>query len=463
MAITQSGAAITDIQMARVSSWSLTRILDTNRNVPFSARAKHATIEAKFFYGWVIVGVGFLAHIASAFSISSTLSVFLKPLSQDLGISRGVFSLIRSGEILIGAAAAPLVGALLDRHGGRWLIAAGGLISGAGFLLLGQARDFWQFAFVRWLLISPGDTLMGSMVVNVSISQWFVRMRGRALALAGMGHGLAKVCMPVLAASLIVYTGWRGAWMVFGVVTLLLVVGPSLLFMCRRPEDMGLLPDGKWHARVQSAVGDSEAGSVKAQPSVVEDVPWSRREALRTPAFWLIVITFGVAHVGVTGLNLHVFSFVSDQGHPAMVAALVMSIIAVMQFSTPMVWGLLAERTNVGKLIMAKFIIQGVGILLALSDPGIFSLYSGFFLYGIGMGGTAILAEMIWANYFGRISLGRIRGMGSLITSAFSAGGPPFFGLLFDATQSYSLSFSIFIGMLFASAFLSLFLSPPNR
>ena len=155
------------------------------------------------YYGWVIVAVGFLAHIASAFSISSTLSVFLKPLSQDLGISRGVFSLIRSGEILIGAAAAPVVGTLLDRHGGRWLMAAGGLVSGVGFLLLGQAQDFWQFAIVRWLLISPGDSLMGSMVVNVSISQWFVRMRGRALALAGMGHGLAKVCMPVAAASLI--------------------------------------------------------------------------------------------------------------------------------------------------------------------------------------------------------------------------------------------------------------------
>src|SRR5213593_491194 len=196
------------------------------------------------YYGWVIVIVGFLAHIASAFSISSTLSVFLKPLSADLGISRGVFSLIRSGEILIGAAAAPLVGTLLDRHGGRWLMAAGGLISGAGFLLLGQTRDFSQFLFFRWLLVSPGDSLMGSMVVNVSISRWFVRMRGRALALAGMGHGLAKVGMPLLAASLILHTGWRGAWAVFGLVTLGLVVGPALLFMRRRPEDMGLLPDG---------------------------------------------------------------------------------------------------------------------------------------------------------------------------------------------------------------------------
>ena len=428
------------------------------------ASTREQTIEQeKFFYGWVIVAVGFLAHIASAFSISSTLSVFLKPLSQDLGLSRGIFSLIRSGEILIGAAAAPAIGSLLDRHGGKWLMAGGGLVSGAGFLLLGQTRDFWQFALLRWLLISPGDALMGSMVVNVSISKWFVRMRGRALALAGMGHGLAKVCMPLAAASLIIYTGWRGAWVVFGIVTLALVVGPSLLFMRRRPEDMGLLPDGSSSEQREMPASERKTRSAKARPSLTADVAWSRRETLGTSAFWLIVITFGVSHVGVTGLNLHVFSFVSDQGHPAMVAALVMSIIAIMQFSTPMIWGLLAERVNVARLIMVKFLTQAVGISLALSDPGLLSLYAGFFLYGIGMGGTAILAELIWANYFGRISLGKIRGMGSLITSIFSAGGPPFFGLLFDATQSYRLSFSIFIGMLLASAGLSVLLRPPKK
>ena len=390
------------------------------------------------------------------------MSVFLKPLSSDLGISRGVFSLIRSGEIIISSAAAPLVGSLLDRHGGKWLMAVGGVISGAGFIFLGQARDFWQFLLVRWLFVSPGDALMGQMVVNVSISRWFVRMRGRALALAGMGHGLAKVGMPLVAASLIVSLGWRTTWAIFGLLTLLLVVGPAFL-MRRRPEDMGLKPDGSGGDQDKATTPAKKAGSARARISALTEVPWSRGEALHTPAFWLIVTTFGVASVGVTGLNLHVFSFVSDQGHSTMVAALVMSIIAVMQLSTPMVWGLLAERMEIGRLIMAKFLIQAAGLLWALSDPGIVSLYGGFFLYGIGMGGTSILSEMIWANYFGRVSLGKIRGMGALLTHVFGAGGPPFFGLLFDATQSYQLSFSIFIAMLFASAGLSLFLRPPQK
>ena len=429
----------------------------------FINQAEPASNEAKFFYGWTIVAVGFLAHIASAFSISSTLSVFLKPLSSDLGVSRGVFSLIRTGEVLIGALAAPLVGTLLDRHGGRWLMASGGIVMGVGLLLLGQARDFWQFLLARWIVVSPGDALMGQLVVNVTISRWFVRMRGRALAFAGMGHGLAKVGMPLLAASLILHMGWRGAWIVFGLLTLVLVVGPALLFMRRRPEDMGLMPDGRSPTDPEQHADARSTGSEKARASSMDEIAWSRREALRTPAFWLIVTTFGVAHVGVSGLNLHVFSFVSDQGHPAMVAALVMSTIAFMQFSTPIVWGLLAERQDIGRLIMAKFLIQAAGISWALSDPGLISLYGGFFLYGTGMGGTSILAELIWANYFGRISLGKIRGLGSLLTHAFSAGGPPFFGFLFDATQSYRLSFSIFIGLLFASAVLSLFLHPPRK
>jgi len=426
-----------------------------------SPLVKQPAKRKSIYYGWVIVIVGFLAHIASAFSISSTLSVFLKPLSADLGISRGTFSLIRSGEILIGAAAAPVVGTLMDRFGGRWLMAAGGLISGAGFICLGQARDFIQFMLVRWLLISPGDSLMGSMVINVSIARWFVRMRGRALAIAGMGHGLAKVCMPVMAATLMIYVGWRGSWVVFGVFALLLVVVPAVLFMRRSPEEMGLLPDGGL-VEVREAVARPQKRRY-AKRTGADNVEWGRREALRTPVFWLIASTFGVAQIGVTGLNLHVFSYVTDLGHPTLVAASVMSIIAVMQFSTPIVWGMLADRMDNGILNMAKCALQGAGLLLALSLPGMAPLYAGFFIYGIGMGGTAILAETIWADFFGRISLGKIRGMGSLVTNLFSAGGPPFFGLLFDYTESYYLSFSIFIGMLFTSAVLSLCLRPPTK
>ncbi|MEK7782353.1 MAG: MFS transporter, partial [Candidatus Binatota bacterium] len=170
--------------------------------------------------------------------------VFLKPLTEDLGVSRGVFSLLRSGESLIGAGLAPMVGSLVDRQGGRLLMTFGALVVGAGFIVLSQVDEFWQFAIVRWSLVSVGDAFMGSMVINVTLARWFIRRRGRAFALSSMGIGFGKVGMPIFAASLLVWLGWRLTWAAFGLLTLALVVGPALTYMRRRPEDMGLHPDG---------------------------------------------------------------------------------------------------------------------------------------------------------------------------------------------------------------------------
>jgi len=198
------------------------------------------------------------------------------------------------------------------------------------------------------------------------------------------------------------------------------------------------------------------------EPIIDQDLVWARGEAMRTQAFWLLVITFGIASVGVTGLNLHVFSYVTDLGHPPMIAATVMSVIASMQLASPLAWGLLAERIEV-RVAAMRFVIQAVGLGLAISTENLFCLYAGFFLYGIGLGGNMVLPEILWANYFGRRSLGRVRGLGLLISQALAAAGPPFFGFLFDLTHGYGLSFAIFGCALITSAFLSLMLRPPQK
>ena len=415
--------------------------------------------KRKFFYGWYIVGTGFLTNIASAFALASTLSIFLKPLTAELGISRGVFSLLRSGEGIIGALSAPFVGTLVDRHGGRWLIAIGTAIVAAGYFVLGHVDTFTQFALVRLSLVTLGDAMMGSMVVNIVIAQWFLRRRGRAFAISSMGVGFAKVCMPIVAASLIVWFGWRQTWVIFGLVTLVLGVVPALLFIRRSPEEMGLLPDGS-EEPVASRVKQNRAAT---DATTNQDLEWTRGEAMRTRTFWLLVITFGIASVGVTGLNLHVYPYVTDLGHPPLVAATVMSVIASMQLFSPLAWGFFAERVDVRIAAMLRFVIQGIGLGLAMLTPSLFCLYAGFFLYGIGLGGNMVLPEVLWANYFGRRSLGKVRGLGLLISQVMAAAGPPFFGFLFDITNGYGLSFAIFGCALFTSAVLSLMLRPPTK
>jgi MFS family permease len=420
------------------------------------------TGNRKFFYGWYIVGAGFFANVASAFALASTLSIFLKPLTADLAVSRGVFSLLRSGEGLIGAGVAPLVGQLVDRYGGRWLLAIGAVIVGVGYLLLGRVESFTQFVVVRLSFVTLGDALMGSMVVNIVIAQWFLRRRGRALAFSSMGIGFAKVCMPIVAASLIVWLGWRQTWMVFGLVAVVLGVGPVLAIIRRSPEEMGLFPDG---IREPIASDETVVRPKKPAPDQLADqnLVWTRGEAMRTQTFWLLVITFGIASMGVTGLNLHVYPYVTDLGHPPVIAATVMSVIASMQLASPLPWGLLAERMDIRVAATLRFVIQGIGLGLAISATNLFCLYAGFFLYGIGLGGNMVLPEILWANYFGRRSLGTVRGLGILISQALAAVGPPFFGFLFDLTHGYGLSFAIFGFALITSAFLSLMLRPPQK
>ena len=428
-----------------------------------ATRSEHRVKRSGIFYGWYIVGVGFLANVASSFALASTLSIFLKPLTAELGVSRGVFSLLRSGEGIIAACLAPLVGTLVDRYGGRWLMVSGAAIAGIGFLFLGYIDSFVQFTAIRLTLVTFGDVAMGYMVVNVVVAQWFVRMRGRAFAFTSMGVGFAKVCMPILAAWLLVSLGWRQTWMVFGVLTMALLVLPALLVVRRTPEDMGLRPDGAVEP-IAEADGFASGKKTGHEFSVQDpETLWTRAEAARTSAFWLLVVTFGISSVGVTGLNLHVYPYVTDIGHSPVVAATVMSVIASMQLASPLVWGFVAERIDPRIAAMLRFVVQGIGLALAISTSSLICLYAGFFLYGIGLGGNMVLPDLLWANYFGRRSLGKIRGLGLFISHMLAALGPPFFGFLFDITGGYGLSFAIFGGVLATSAVLSLMLRPPRK
>ncbi len=416
--------------------------------------------DRKFFYGWYIVGVGFLAHVACAFHMSSTLSVFLKPLTEDLGVSRGLFSLLRSGEILIGAAMAPLVGPLVDRFGGRWLMVGGALSAGLGFLLMSRVGAFWQFLMLRWIFVAIGGVFMCQMIVSVTVSRWFVRKRGRAIAIASLGQGFAKVCIPVVTATLFAWVGWRLTWSIFGLITLVLVVVPALIFMRRSPEEMGLQPDGM---DAQPALVGSKSNDATKARLAAEEVVWTWREVIRTKAFWIICFIYGIANVGIAGLNLHVFAYVTDIGYSPLVAATVLSIIASTQLGSTMVWGVISERMDIRHSSLVMFLVQSTGLALVLVTSQVVPVYLGFLLYGVGLGGGWVLQELIWASNFGRVSLGMVRGLGILVTHAFGAAGAPFFGFVHDLTGSYRSSFLAFVVALIVSALLSLAVRAPRK
>jgi cyanate permease len=170
-----------------------------------------------------------------------------------------------------------------------------------------------------------------------------------------------------------------------------------------------------------------------------------------------------MANVGIAGLNLHVFAYVTDIGFSPLVAATVLSINATTQLGSTMVWGVISERMDIRHSSLIMFLVQSAGLALVLATDQVSPVYLGFFLYGIGLGGGWVLQELIWATNFGRVSLGMVRGLGILVTHAFGAVGAPFFGFVHDVTGSYQSSFLAFVVALIIAAFLSLAVRAPQK
>ena len=200
----------------------------------------------------------------------------------------------------------PLLGPWIDRHGGRGVLVLGVLMEGAGLMLSSLVQSFWQFVLVRCSLVIAGEALLGSLVINVTIAQWFVRKRGRAMGIANLGTGVAKLSIPLVAASLFVLIGWRNTWAVFGIIAPLLVVAPALIFVRRRPEDTRTPPG--WRAAIANNRRTISGGHVVERATANLDGRTLMESSGSSQAanFWLLVITFGIASVGIAGLNLHI-------------------------------------------------------------------------------------------------------------------------------------------------------------
>ena len=222
----------------------------------------------RYFYGWNIIGASFLAHLAYAEQFSSTLGLFFRPLNQEFGWSRFQIALVQTIARSVEAAAAPLVGPLIDRYGARLLMPIGAIIAAAALLAVTQIDSLWQFYLVRGVVAAVGFTLMGFLVTGVSINNWFIRMRGRALAISNVGSSISNVILMPSAVFVIAAFGWRSMFGIFAIITIVVVLIPSAILMRRRPEDMGLLPDGDEPAeRDQGADGDAAPTS-----TIVEEV-----------------------------------------------------------------------------------------------------------------------------------------------------------------------------------------------
>ena len=423
---------------------------------------KETRKKPRYFYGWNIVGASFLAHLSYAEHHSSVLGFFMRPLNQEFGWSRTQIALVQTIARFVEAGVTFFIGPLIDKYGPRGLMPVGAVIVGLAMLYTTQIDSIWRFWLLRGVVVAVGFTLMGHMVTNVAVNKWFVRKRGRAIAFSGMGSNIGNVIMTPATVWILAMYGWRTSFVVFAVVTWLVVLIPSAVLMRRQPEDMGLRPDGDDPDADAADDRGSERNALQPEAIPSLEPVWTRREVMTTAAFWLLIASISVANLAFQGINISLAPYMQDLRYGDALIATIVTFRAVVMAAALPVWGFVGERAHLASVRVAPFIFQGVGsFLFLLADNPLF-LWMAVIVYGGGFGGIMVVQEMLWANYYGRYSLGLVRGTGFPIVFAFSAAGPIFMNGIFDVLGSYKPAYTLFIGFYTVAALLLWVVRPPK-
>lgn len=407
-----------------------------------------------FYYGWVILFAAGSSMFARNAAASLTLAVFIYPMAQDLGWSRTLIAGAAGAGGLAATGASPVVGWLSDRYGVRVVLLASILILGLSTISLGWATV--PIAF--YIAYSAGRVMFASPIqigASVVVSRWFVRLRGRASGLLGLFHSTGMVLFPLIAGLVIQASGYRSAWVVLGVIVLAVALVPVALLIIQRPEDVGLRPDG-------DRADDETHDPNEVTPRTTEEA-WTLREAMRTRALWMLALSTGILFLLQSGINIHQAAYFRDQGLGATIAAISVSLNAIFLGIGSVAWGWLLDKIHVRK------VLAGVALLMAVTS-GLFAtadsvaealLYASMF--GFALGGLIIVPPVAFANYFGRGSLGAIRGVTEPFTSLGQAIGAVLSGAIFDITGSYSVAFTTYAVLGTMTIVLILAARPPRK
>lgn len=413
-----------------------------------------------FYYGWVILAVASVPSFgARPVMAVATLSVFVVPMTDEFGWSRAQFSGAVSLGALFGLLVSPFAGRLIDRYGSGVLLSASSAVVGLCAIGLSLTSPIWSF----YALYVPGRAVFSSPLelgTSTAVSNWFIRRRPMGLAYMGVIQGIGLTIFPVIAQVLIDGWGWRTAWLAVGIFTLSTGIIPMLLLMARRPEDMGLEADPEKDHRT---VPTSDVAAAGAPPSASNtESNYTVRQALATRAFWLLAIFSVFGFVVQAGISLHQVPHYIGQGVPTHLAALTASTFAFGQVPGGVFWSFWARRVPLRVLLSVAAATMSVG---AIGTGFSSSLSTGIpmgFLLGVGVGGIHLLLRLTWADYYGRLHLGSIRGLTLPAQIGGQAIGPIIAGFMYDSTGGYETPFTAFGIIVAFAAVMVLTATPPG-
>jgi MFS family permease len=413
-----------------------------------------------FYYGWVIIANTVAISLSSRTIMTvAVLSVFVVPMTEELGWSRGLFSGAVSLGGLCAVVISPFIGRWVDRYGAGTLLAVSSFLTGALSVLLAMITSPLAFyaLYVPGRMIFTGPLELG---IPTALSNWFIRRRPLSLAVDGAAKGLGLTIMPLVAQFLITGWDWKTAWIALGVLSFCVGIVPPLIFIARRPEDMGIEPDPLPKDKRDGQPDTGEGSPGTAQPEAESDFTVS--QALRTRALWILAVFSGAGFMVQAGVSLHQVPHYIEQGILPYYAALTASGFALAQIVAGIFWSTLSRRVPLRFLLAAAaFVLALASQATSYSDTPAAALGSAAAV-GLGVGGLHLLVRLAWADYYGRRHLGSIRGITMSAQIGGQALGPVTSGFLFDHTGNYHLALQVFTAAATLGGLLVLLATPPR-
>jgi MFS family permease len=396
------------------------------------------------YYGWYVVGACvFIALVTNG--ARNSFGIFVLPMSEEFGWSRGTISLAASLGFLVNGLTQPFLGQVLDRLGGRKVILISLVVFGLATVLLSLTFHFLFLVFMFGFLSATAMSGVSLTNTGALLSKWFRRKRATVVGLNASGLSLGGLLLVPFAMYLLQATNWRVTWAVMGLMVLLLSVPLAFLFLRDDPAKMGLHPDGD-----PEPVETGRNGASRRWGGPLEVDKWA--DSFRSLPFWQMTAAYYVCGFTTAILSVHFVPFAIGRGVSPATAAIAFGFMMGLNMIGSIAAGVLSDRFSRKNLLALTYFLRGCGYVLLLAIPGELSLWAFAAVAGFSWIATAPLTTSLTADFYGLRALGTISGVSFLFHSVGSFTSILLGGFLYDVTGSYTLPFAIAGALLFPAA-----------
>lgn len=419
-------------------------------SAPVAERGRQPPVGRGGFYGWWIVAATFVIGFLVAGGTVNALGVLVKPIAESLDVGRAELGAVVTVKLLVNALLSPWVGALLATRSIRGIMLVGAVAMGLGLATASLAQSLWPVYLGLGVLAGVASTAALFLPCIALVSNWFTRLRGRALGLATLGPTLSGAVIPVVLSLLVDEVGWRTSLLLAAAVATVILLPVIWFFVLDRPEDRGQFPDGD--------------PATPPTPEAESDETWTIRRAVRSRDVWLVVGTIGTANFAVVAMLVHLIPYATDTGLSGERAALVFSVMTLMGALGGPLFGTLADYLSIKRLLIASMLCQFAAVLLFAELEGQLGLSLAAGTLGLGFGGLMPLVTLTVGRMFGVASLTRIMGLATPLSLLFYAPAAPLTGYLYDTQGNYELALQVLlVAPLLAVGFLCFLKIPRAR